>query len=320
MRTTGPLSRRGFSLLLALGLSLSLVPVTISAQSATSCAPGQTPRYVFGFANLKAAMGAPMGEPTTCEFADPNGTGDVHQRTSTGLAFWRKSTNTPTFTNGFTHWALTNEGLVAWTGDSIDPPGTVLPPATATPTAQPTSAPTVVAPTATPAVSAPLPTATASGPRIYRGRAKDLTSLNGNPTCWALDRDSVGSLPEGADHTNTSYYRPLTAPGCLDPQRTLQLRLTATVYADPAVALAAFIKAVDNLPTGMSRESAPEDVGALSSAWDAHGADSHTLTVSSVIDNVRVEATLDTSVTRQTPKDMAQFLRPMISAVKRLRS
>jgi predicted metalloprotease len=64
-----------------------------------------------------------MGQPVTCEFSDPNGSGDVHQQTSTGLAFWRKSTNTPTFTNGSQHWALTPQGLLTWLGTSIDPPG-----------------------------------------------------------------------------------------------------------------------------------------------------------------------------------------------------
>jgi hypothetical protein len=44
------------------------------------------------------------------------------QETSTGLAFYRASTNTPTFTDGFQHWALTAFGLVNWTGAAIDPP------------------------------------------------------------------------------------------------------------------------------------------------------------------------------------------------------
>src|SRR5262249_36337290 len=57
------------------------------------------------------------------EFADPNGTGDVHQTTTTGLAFWRKSTNTPTFTNGWEHWAHSSRGWLCWTGQSIDPTG-----------------------------------------------------------------------------------------------------------------------------------------------------------------------------------------------------
>jgi hypothetical protein len=98
---------------------------SVSAQDATSCTAGQAPRFVFGFADLKAHIGEPMGSPVTCEFSDPNGTGDVHQRTTTGLAFWRKSTNTPTFTNGFEHWAITAVGSVTWTGSSIDPPAQV---------------------------------------------------------------------------------------------------------------------------------------------------------------------------------------------------
>jgi hypothetical protein len=36
--------------------------------------------------------------------------------------------NTPTFTTGFEHWALTAVGVVYWTGDSIDPPDSAQPP------------------------------------------------------------------------------------------------------------------------------------------------------------------------------------------------
>jgi hypothetical protein len=95
-----------------------------AAPTQTRCAPGQTPRFVFGFADLKARLGEAVGEPVTCEFADPKGSGDVHQQTSKGLAFWRKGTNMPTFTNGNEHWGSTPGGWVYWTGDSIDPPTT----------------------------------------------------------------------------------------------------------------------------------------------------------------------------------------------------
>jgi hypothetical protein len=61
-----------------------------------------------------------MGNPVECEHANPDN-GDTLQNTTTGLAFYRKSTNTPTFTNGTEHWALTTEGEVYWTGGSIDP-------------------------------------------------------------------------------------------------------------------------------------------------------------------------------------------------------
>src|SRR5919202_1053151 len=99
----------------------------VSAQAANFCQPGQQPRYVFGFADLQARLGDWMGSPLTCEFPDPNGTGDVHQRTTKGLAFWRKRTNTPTFTNGSEHWALTASGPVYWTGPSVDPPPNAVP-------------------------------------------------------------------------------------------------------------------------------------------------------------------------------------------------
>jgi hypothetical protein len=85
------------------------------------CRPGEQPAFAFGFAALKERVGTAMGTPSSCEYGDPNGSGDTLQNTSTGLAFYRKSTNTPTFTNGFEHWALTPAGLVHWTGDSIDP-------------------------------------------------------------------------------------------------------------------------------------------------------------------------------------------------------
>ena len=78
--------------------------------------------YVFGFADLHRFLGPIMGEALICETPDPNGTGDVHQQTTGGLAFWRRSTNTPTFTNGTDHWAHTADGWLCWTGVSIDPP------------------------------------------------------------------------------------------------------------------------------------------------------------------------------------------------------
>ncbi len=110
--------------LIILGLLLSvLAPAQVlSAAQAQGCGPGEQPTYVFGFADLHDKLGAVMGSPVTCEYADPNGTGDTEQNTTTGLAFWRKSTNTPTFTDGSTHWALTGHGDLTWVGSSIDPP------------------------------------------------------------------------------------------------------------------------------------------------------------------------------------------------------
>jgi excalibur calcium-binding domain-containing protein len=111
-----------FSALMAWCLVAVLSAVPVTAQSApTFCAAGQSPGFVLGFADLKAMLGDAMGQAATCEFPDPNGTGDVHQQTSSGLAFWRKATNTPTFTNGSEHWGNTPTGWVYWSGSSIDP-------------------------------------------------------------------------------------------------------------------------------------------------------------------------------------------------------
>ncbi|HEY0583349.1 MAG TPA: hypothetical protein VGE94_14285, partial [Chloroflexota bacterium] len=87
--------------LLSLTLILTLGPSAVSsAQPAPHCGASSPPVYVFGFANLKTRLGSAMGDPVSCEYADPNGTGDTLQDTTAGLAFWRKSTNTPTFTDG----------------------------------------------------------------------------------------------------------------------------------------------------------------------------------------------------------------------------
>ena len=104
--------------------SFSFLVATGYAQE-TWCSPGQEPRY--GFEALHDRLGDRMGNPLTCGFPDPNGTGDVHQVTSQGLGFWRKRTNTPTFTNDHEHWALTERGFVSWLGKSIDPPADAVP-------------------------------------------------------------------------------------------------------------------------------------------------------------------------------------------------
>src|SRR5262249_13233456 len=64
----------------------------------TFCPPDATPEVTLGFAILRTAVGDAMGAPMDCEHPDQNG--DVLQDTTTGLAFYRVSTNTPTFTDG----------------------------------------------------------------------------------------------------------------------------------------------------------------------------------------------------------------------------
>jgi hypothetical protein len=77
--------------------------------------------FTHGLADLKAVLGAPMGEPLECErVVDTDGS--TEQATTTGLAYYRSATNTVAFTNGAEHWALSDTGLVHWTGDALQPP------------------------------------------------------------------------------------------------------------------------------------------------------------------------------------------------------
>ena len=102
-------------------LCLSVLVASSTSAAAPYCAPGQEPEFVLGFAFTKSQLGEIMGDPLECEHANPEN-GDTLQQTSTGLSFYRKSTNTPTFTDGWRHWGWTAAGMVFWTGDSIDPP------------------------------------------------------------------------------------------------------------------------------------------------------------------------------------------------------
>ncbi|GEM_PF-7090097 len=95
-------------------------PVT-SAGANRFCQAGETPQYRFGFAELKRHLGPKMGEPTECDHIS-NQQGDTTQTTTAGVAHWNKATNTPTFSTGAEHWAITPDGVVQWTGDAESPP------------------------------------------------------------------------------------------------------------------------------------------------------------------------------------------------------
>ena len=97
-----------------------LVQVVHASSAAASGAPqgcqiGQIPSFSLGFAGLRQQVGAAMGDPVECEHTDPN-TGGAIQRTTTGLALYRRDINVPMFTNGQEHWALTASGLTHWSG------------------------------------------------------------------------------------------------------------------------------------------------------------------------------------------------------------
>jgi hypothetical protein len=88
------------------------------------CHTGPEPqfRFGFGFAALHDRLGTTMGEPVECEHTDP-ATGDLLQWTTTGLAYQRKGTNTPAFTDGRQRWILTPRGVAHEMDDATRPAG-----------------------------------------------------------------------------------------------------------------------------------------------------------------------------------------------------
>ena len=91
------------------------------AQAAPHCPPGQPAQFLFGIAELHERLGPTMGVPLECEHVNPEN-GDTIQHTTTGLAYYRPSINTPMFTDGQTHWALSNNQLLMWRSPSVEPP------------------------------------------------------------------------------------------------------------------------------------------------------------------------------------------------------
>jgi hypothetical protein len=85
------------------------------------CNP-ERPVFIGDLATLRNALGAQMGDPVECaRVVDPDG--NLQQRTTLGLAYYRKTSNAACFTSGWDHWAVTSDrNLVYWAGDSVDPP------------------------------------------------------------------------------------------------------------------------------------------------------------------------------------------------------
>jgi hypothetical protein len=169
------LTRRGLRLGTALAVLTALLTLPVSLTSAQSyqfCRPGTEPTFVLGFAALHAELGDVMGAPMECEHGNPLN-GDTLQRTSKGLAFYRAATNVATFTNGSEHWAITQEGLTYWTGDSIDPPGLVV--GSSVPELPPLAAPT---PTITPTPLPPPPTPAPTVAPLVSTRKQDASAAS----------------------------------------------------------------------------------------------------------------------------------------------
>jgi S1-C subfamily serine protease len=210
---------RVVALALVVGLML-LLPG--SARAAAYCGAGESPQFRFGFAHLKSLLGPTMGEPIECEHANPDN-GDTLQQTSTGLSFYRKATNTPTFTDGWNHWAWTIDGLVTWTGSDIDPPGTVLP-----------AEPEPEGPTTTIAADAPVLTAA----RLVANHRAAVVRIDTADGCGS------GSIINSAGYvmTNAHVVRGFNeAAVTLDDGR----RLTGTVVASDSTNDVAVLKLPD---------------------------------------------------------------------------
>ena len=83
-----------------------------------------TDEFVLGFAFLKGQLGPVMGDPTEPEHGNDDNC-DTQQLTTTGLAYWRCSSNLMSFAafpSGEVHWAWAEPGLLEWTGPDADPP------------------------------------------------------------------------------------------------------------------------------------------------------------------------------------------------------
>jgi hypothetical protein len=123
-RTLYEMSRL-ISFVVALAALAVLTPVAAAA-SAPYCQPGEVPAFRFGFAALKLQLGTGMGDPIECEH-DVGG-GNTWMKTTTGLAYYQSSTNTPnvivTISRQTYRWALAPSGVAFWQGNSADPPET----------------------------------------------------------------------------------------------------------------------------------------------------------------------------------------------------
>jgi hypothetical protein len=192
-------------------------PPFAAAQGEVPCVAGQQLRFAGGFAALKAELADWQGEPTTCEFADPTGSGDILQRTTTGLAFWRRATNTASFTNGIDHWALVSSGLVYWRSAAADPPADAIPakahPCIRSKSCMPPGSGGPLLASVGPRSAAPEPTLeTRNGPRTFNQLRDELASA-GYAGPW--DLESVGAAYAGAGPSGIPPYSNDTSWNCL---------------------------------------------------------------------------------------------------------
>jgi lipoprotein-anchoring transpeptidase ErfK/SrfK len=107
-------------------MGVAAVALVLVLQVGAGRASASTCQFDNGFATLKVLLAERMGDPLGCPFVDPRGSGDVHQETTTGLAYWRKASNLAVFTDGDQHWAWTIHGPAYWRGSAVEPPAAYL--------------------------------------------------------------------------------------------------------------------------------------------------------------------------------------------------
>ena len=88
--------------------------------------------FVGGFDALQLKLrqdhvSAEMGTPTDCARLAADGSGNLEQPSTTGLAYWHRASNTYVFTDGYRHWGmlgwhLVGDDLVDWATTDADPP------------------------------------------------------------------------------------------------------------------------------------------------------------------------------------------------------
>ncbi|MCY3958613.1 MAG: spondin domain-containing protein [Chloroflexi bacterium] len=93
-------------------LAIALFAIFVGGASARERCDGANLQFAAEFAELTSRLGDAMGEPLDCREHAANG--DIIQHTTTGTAFLRPSVGIPTFTDGWRHWELTNDGIRMW--------------------------------------------------------------------------------------------------------------------------------------------------------------------------------------------------------------
>jgi hypothetical protein len=98
----------------AAALAVQAAGRNVSTRSNSGCSPAQRNRCRLIGVRDPAGHGGWV-DPLECEHVDVESGASI-QQTTTGLAAFQG--NRLTFTDGWQHWALEPDGLVAWQGDA----------------------------------------------------------------------------------------------------------------------------------------------------------------------------------------------------------